>query len=61
MFSVGEDPGVRRQAGLEALAPFSAYVTGWFDDDPHTWTSALYDDGREAVISWSDDWEGCSG
>jgi len=35
------EPGVRRPAGPDPLAPFAAYVTARFADDPHLWAPAL--------------------
>jgi len=37
-------PGVRRPAGPDPLAPFAAYVTARFGDDPHLWATALFDE-----------------
>ena len=37
-------PGVRRPAAPDPLAPFAAYVTARFADDPHLWASALFDE-----------------
>lgn len=37
-------PGVRRPAAPDPLAPFAAYVTARFVDDPHLWASALFDE-----------------
>ena len=36
--------GVRRSSVPDPLAPFSAYVTARFVDDPHLWASALFDE-----------------
>lgn len=38
------EPGVRRPAGRDPLAPFVAYVKARFADDPHLWGSALFDE-----------------
>lgn len=38
------EPGVRRPAGPDPLAPFAAYVAARFADDPHLWASALFDE-----------------
>src|SRR6202167_3910294 len=38
------EPGVRRRAAPDPLAPFAGYVTGRFADDPHLWASALFDE-----------------
>ena len=38
------EPGVRRPAGPDPLAPFAAYVRARFADDPHLWASALFDE-----------------
>jgi hypothetical protein len=35
------EPGFRRPAGPDPLAPFAAYVAARFADDPHLWASAL--------------------
>ncbi len=37
-------PGVRRPARPDALADYRAYVVARFDDDPHLWASALFDE-----------------
>jgi transposase len=37
-------PGVRRPAGADPLAPFVPYLAARFVDDPHLWASALYDE-----------------
>jgi transposase len=37
-------PGVRRPAGPDPLAPFAVYVAARFVDDPHLWASALFDE-----------------
>ncbi len=37
-------PGVRRPAAPDPLAPFVGYVTARFVDDPHLWASALFDE-----------------
>src|SRR5258706_10539102 len=37
-------PGVRRPAGPDPLAPFVPYVAARFADDPHLWASALFDE-----------------
>lgn len=37
-------PGVRRPAGPDPLAPFAGYVKARFVDDPHVWASALFDE-----------------
>lgn len=37
-------PGVRRPAGVDPLAPFAAYITARFGDDPHLWATALFDE-----------------
>jgi transposase len=37
-------PGRRRPAGADPLAPFAPYLTARFVDDPHLWASALYDE-----------------
>ena len=38
------EPGVRRRAAPDPLAPFAAYVAARFADDPHLWASALFDE-----------------
>jgi transposase len=38
------EPGVRRPAAPDPLAPFAAYVTARFADDPHLRASALFDE-----------------
>src|SRR3954454_16201956 len=38
------EPGVRRSSAPDPLAPFVAYVTARFVDDPHLWASALFDE-----------------
>jgi transposase len=38
------EPGVRRPAGPDPLAPFAPYVAARFVDDPHLWASALFDE-----------------
>jgi hypothetical protein len=37
-------PGVRRPAAPDPLAPFAPYVMARFADDPHLWASALFDE-----------------
>ncbi|MGO9296853.1 MAG: Mu transposase domain-containing protein [Streptosporangiaceae bacterium] len=37
-------PGVRASAAPDPLAPFAAYVSARFADDPHIWASALFDE-----------------
>jgi transposase len=37
-------PGVRRPGRPDALADYRAYVVARFDDDPHLWASALFDE-----------------
>jgi len=37
-------PGVRRPARPDALADYRTYVVARFDDDPHLWASALFDE-----------------
>lgn len=36
--------GVRRSSAPDPLAPFVAYITARFVDDPHVWATALYDE-----------------
>ncbi len=36
--------GVRRSSAPDPLAPFAAYVSARFVDDPHLWASALFDE-----------------
>ncbi len=38
------EPGVRRPAVADALAPFEAYLRARFADDAHVWATALYDE-----------------
>ena len=38
------EAGARRPAGPDPLAPFAAYVSARFVDDPHLWASALFDE-----------------
>jgi transposase len=35
-------PGVRRPAAPDPLAPFASYVAARFADDPRLWASALF-------------------
>ena len=37
-------PGVRASAAPDPLAPFGAYLSARFADDPHIWASALFDE-----------------
>ena len=37
-------PGVRRRAGPDAIEAFAPYLRARFDDDPHLWLTALYDE-----------------
>jgi transposase len=37
-------PGVRRPGMPDALADYRGYVAARFDDDPHLWASALFDE-----------------
>jgi transposase len=37
-------PGVRASAAPDPLAPFAAYLSSRFADDPHIWASALFDE-----------------
>jgi len=37
-------PGVRRRSRPDALADYRAYAVARFDDDPHLWASALFDE-----------------
>lgn len=37
-------PGVRASAAPDPLAPFAAYVSARFADNPHIWASALFDE-----------------
>ncbi len=37
-------PGVRASAAPDPLAPFAAYLSARFVDDPHVWASALFDE-----------------
>jgi transposase len=37
-------PGVRRSSVPDPLAPFAAYLTARFADDPHVWATALFDE-----------------
>ncbi len=37
-------PGARRAARPDALADYRAYVVARFDDDPHLWATALFDE-----------------
>jgi len=38
------EPGARRSAAPDRLAPFARYVSARFADDPHLWASALFDE-----------------
>jgi transposase len=38
------EPGVRRSAVPDPLAPFSVYLKARFVDDPHVWATALFDE-----------------
>ncbi|MGH3184103.1 MAG: hypothetical protein ACRDOE_19670, partial [Streptosporangiaceae bacterium] len=38
------EPGVRRSSAPDPLAPFAAYVSARFVDDPHLWATALFDE-----------------
>jgi len=38
------EPGVRRSAVPDPLAPFAPYIAARFVDDPHLWASALFDE-----------------
>lgn len=40
-------PGERQRPGPSALEPFVPYLRARFDDDPHVWASALYDEVAE--------------
>jgi len=37
-------PGVRRRSRPDAIEPFAPYLRARFDDDPHLWLTALYDE-----------------
>jgi len=38
------EAGVRRSSAPDPMAPFTAYITARFVDDPHLWASALFDE-----------------
>jgi transposase len=38
------EAGVRRSSAPDPLAPFVAYITARFVDDPHLWATALFDE-----------------
>ena len=44
-------PGVRRSTAPDPLAPFGAYVTARFVDDPHVWASALLMRSSRSVMA----------
>ena len=46
-------PGVRASAAPDPLAPFAAYLSARFTDDPHLWATALFDEVVPLGYGWS--------
>jgi transposase len=46
-------PGRRAAVRPDPLAPFAAYLTARFADDPHLWATALYDEVVPLGYGWS--------